>query len=109
MNPFFTYFNIADELDGGLTLDDLHSTLVDEARTFANSEALPWPPDLATAEEYLNDHREELNSVKCDFCGERVLPNQDLAEMYDPHSREHFPPVKVGHYSCGQAKGWDLA
>lgn len=52
---FADYFSVADELDGGLTLDDLDAEFVDEARYAATSLRLPWPPDLATAEEYALD------------------------------------------------------
>ncbi len=84
MNTFFTYFNIADELDGGLTLEELAPELVAEAIAVSADLDLPWPPDLAHAEDYLNSHRDEF--MKCEICGETMLPNQERAEMYHPGS-----------------------
>lgn len=57
---FASYFNVADELSdfGGepLTLDDLDADFVAEAKRSADELGLPWPPDLATAEEYALDN-----------------------------------------------------
>lgn len=66
---FESYFGCADEIyddgwgrmPGGndpLTLDDLDKRFVAEAREAASRLALPWPPHLPTAEEYLLDHPE---------------------------------------------------
>ena len=52
---FEMYFSVADELDGGLTLDDLDHQFVSEAKTAADEGGLPWPPDLAFAEETMLD------------------------------------------------------
>lgn len=49
---FSAYFDVADELDGGLTLDELYAGLVEDARAAANLLGLSWPPVLAEAEEY---------------------------------------------------------
>lgn len=58
---FFTYFNVADEIwprrnGPGLTLADIEAVAITEARAAAAQLDLPWPPDLAVAEEYALDH-----------------------------------------------------
>lgn len=64
---FESYFGAADEIyepQGGgphtftLTLNDLDKRYVAEAREAASRLALPWPPHLPTAEDYLLDHPE---------------------------------------------------
>ncbi len=60
---FWSYFNVADELDGGLTLDDLDGTYVDEARHAADVYRLAWPPALADAEEFALRHRTALDAA----------------------------------------------
>jgi hypothetical protein len=52
---FHIYFDIADELDGGLALEELNVIAVGEARKATEHWELPWPPDLAVAEELQND------------------------------------------------------
>lgn len=54
---FAAYFNIADELsDPSMGLTDLEAEWVGQAQRAAIALGLPWPPDLATAEEYALDH-----------------------------------------------------
>ena len=53
---FWSYFNVADELDGDLTLDDLDDTYVAEARRAADLYDLAWPPVLADAEDFALAH-----------------------------------------------------
>lgn len=55
---FTEYFNVADELWGELTLDDLARDSIDAARRAADRLGLPWPPYLPAAEEYALDHQE---------------------------------------------------
>lgn len=108
---FFTYFNIADELDGGLTLDELASELVAEARTAAEDLSLPWPPDLSHAEDYLSAHRLEIMRDRCEICGEAIKHHEEAAEMARPddgHLAEHFPSV-ICHAQCGLNKGMVIA
>ena len=63
-NHFQAYFNVADELsDLNTKLEHLDALYVREARLAVKEQAkhgvnLPWPPDLATAEEFLLDHPE---------------------------------------------------
>ena len=52
---FDTYFGVADELDGGLTLADLDTGWITRARKAAGEYQLPWPPDLVAAEEFYLD------------------------------------------------------
>lgn len=63
---FWSYFNVADELAGGLTLDDLDPTHVDEARDAADVQNLSWPPSLAEAEEFALAHRTALDAAMAD-------------------------------------------
>lgn len=53
-DPFWVYFDIADELDGGLSLDDLDQAAVERAYEYSRAWQLPWPARLAEAEEALN-------------------------------------------------------
>ena len=55
---FWNYFNAADELDGGLTLEELDRRFVRSARDAAAALGLPWPPYLAAAEDYALDNPE---------------------------------------------------
>lgn len=53
VEPFEAYFNVADELDGGLRLDELDAGWVDLAHSAVDEHLdLPWPPHLAAAEEH---------------------------------------------------------
>lgn len=58
-----SYFDVADELDGGLTLGDLEARFVAEARDAAITFGFPWPPHLASAEEYMNDHGRTVSTL----------------------------------------------
>ena len=49
---FEQYFGVADELEGGLTLDDLDPAFIDEAREAADIFDLSWPPWMPEAEEF---------------------------------------------------------
>lgn len=43
---------------------------------------------------------------ECGVCGEHLKPtDSDIAEMVDPDTSEHV----IGHWMCGQSKGFDLA
>lgn len=53
---FDSYFAVADELDGGLTLDDLDYKFVAEAERAGRMLDLPFPPILWVAEEFQLDH-----------------------------------------------------
>lgn len=55
------YFNVADELDGGLTLPDLDPKWVKQAQDEAVVHDLPWPPELRYAEEWVNTN--ELGGI----------------------------------------------
>lgn len=57
---FWSYFNCADEVAGGLTLDELDADFVADAERTAAHYAFPWPPCMATAEEYALDHPEAV-------------------------------------------------
>ena len=57
---FIDYFGVADELDGGLTLDDLTKKVVRRARLAATEFGLVWPPVLWVAEEFANNNRDAL-------------------------------------------------
>ena len=57
-DAFECYFGVADELDGGLTLDDLDPSFVLGAKAYADERHASWPPALAEAEEILLDRRE---------------------------------------------------
>lgn len=48
---FHVYFNVADEVWGGLTLTDLEREAVRTAQKAAPLFNLPWPPYLPAAEE----------------------------------------------------------
>ena len=61
---FHAYFNVADELDGDLTLDDLDDRWVRMARKAASRLGLIWPPLLAAAEDYALDHPEFVRGVE---------------------------------------------
>jgi hypothetical protein len=66
---FDVYFNVADELWGGLTLTDLDRDYVRHAREAQRSYDLPWPPYLPAAEELQLDmqngrYRGEHNPFK---------------------------------------------
>lgn len=54
---FEAYFGLADEIDGGLTLDDLDEGAQLLAKEAAAALYLPWPPQLAEAEEAWLDIR----------------------------------------------------
>lgn len=107
---FWSYFNVADELDGGLTLEDLDRQAIAEARTASERHGLPWPPDLAEAEVFLQDHRDELTvsgiEVRdCEICGERVVPIHDeAAEMHRPGETSVFC-----HAQCGLDQGMEVS
>lgn len=63
LREFWSYFNVADELwvtdpDFKLTLDDLLSTFVEEAKRASETFGLPWPPYLPAAEDFALDHKE---------------------------------------------------
>jgi hypothetical protein len=70
VEAFRVYFDIADELaapggpvgDGPLSLDDLDAVYTDIARQAAADLGLPWPPDLASAEEYALTHHYALHA-----------------------------------------------
>ena len=49
---FTQYFDCADELEGGLTLDDLDPAFVEEAQEASDIFDLSWPPWLPEAEEF---------------------------------------------------------
>lgn len=57
---FMVYLNVADELwptnTSKLTLDDIDRASVREAKLIAFTLGLPWPPDMAEAEEYVLTH-----------------------------------------------------
>ena len=57
---FTVLFDVADELDGGLTLGDLDARAIEEARRAAARFGLSWPPWLAECEEFALDHHREL-------------------------------------------------
>lgn len=65
-SDFWSYFNVADELDGDLTLDDLDDRYVAEARRAADLYDLAWPPVLADAEEFALAHRTALDAAMSD-------------------------------------------
>jgi hypothetical protein len=110
MTHFFTYFNVADELDGGLTLDDLDRQAVAEARHASEEFDLPWPPDLSAAEDYLSFYRDTMRN-RCEICGEAIKNHEEAAEMARPDDGdigEHFPSV-ICHAQCGLNKGLEVA
>jgi len=61
---FFVYFDVADEVwprttrygVPAITLGDIDPASTEVARKVATDLSLPWPPDLAEAEEYLLTH-----------------------------------------------------
>lgn len=111
MIEFFTYFNIADELDGGLTLEELSPELVAEALVVSADLDLPWPPDLAHAEDYISAHRLSIMRDRCEICGEAIKSHEEAAEMARPDDGdigEHFPSV-ICHAQCGLNKGMEVA
>lgn len=57
-DAFRAYFDVADELGGGLTIDELDRSFVLDALVASRRLGLPWEPELAVAEEYALDHRE---------------------------------------------------
>lgn len=74
---FRAYFNVADELHGGLPLDDLDRRLVAQARKAADGLGLTWPPRLAEAEEYTErtgstEIEEQRVSATSAFSAERL-------------------------------------
>jgi hypothetical protein len=52
---YFAWFDVADEMDGGLTLDDLSPSFVKTARKFAETFGVSFPARLAECEEVSND------------------------------------------------------
>lgn len=54
-DEFVYYMAVADELDGGLTMDDLDVKYVQQSHNAAIKYDLPWPPELSYAEEFLLD------------------------------------------------------
>lgn len=70
-DPFWHYFNVADEISDvmpttghAFTLEDLSPASVRAARIGAEQHRLPWPPELVAAEEKLLDLREEQRRAK---------------------------------------------
>lgn len=64
---FMTYMNLGDEIwphshnqGARLTLDDLLPEAVEVARKSADKFHLPWPPDLAVAEDFLLLHGPQI-------------------------------------------------
>lgn len=60
---FTSYFDVADELADELTLDDLDSRFVEEAKQSADENGLSWPPRLAEAEEFQLSNLQVLRSL----------------------------------------------
>ncbi len=60
IRQFQDYFNMADELDGDSTLKsgDIECRIYDNAISCADTFGLPWPPELAQAENFAFDHPE---------------------------------------------------
>lgn len=59
---FWDYFNVADEIwDPGTKLDDLEEKFVARAQKAKELFGFSWPPYLPEAEEFLLDHRKELD------------------------------------------------
>ena len=68
-SDFWLYFNIADELDGGLTASDLDPDSYFDACTAARQFDLPIRPSLAHAEKFLLDHNRALRRCVADRFG----------------------------------------
>lgn len=56
-SEFAVLFDVADELDGGLRLDQLSKRWTDTAESVAVRLGLSWPPNLAEVEEYALRYR----------------------------------------------------
>lgn len=59
---FWDYFALADELSGGLTLEDMSARIKKSAHRAADELGLSWPPRMAEAEEYALRHRDALEA-----------------------------------------------
>lgn len=57
---FRIYFDVADELDGGLTLADLDKKFLRQAYSSAEENDLPWPPLMSAAEDFYLAHLDRL-------------------------------------------------
>lgn len=58
-----TLFNIADEIDGGLGLDDLDERAIAEAQGAATAHGISWPPYLPELEEFFLDHGKQIEAA----------------------------------------------
>lgn len=80
VDAFSAYFDVADELDGGLTLADLDRDFVADANSAATRLGLPWPPNLADAEEHALRHPEhrgvESTGLVCRACETPIYKGQ---------------------------------
>lgn len=60
---FASYYQLADELDGGLQLADFKQSIVRSAERAAKRFGLPWVPDLEAAYEFSTAHRALLDAA----------------------------------------------
>lgn len=80
---FESYFGIADELDGGLTLNDLEPDYVHDARCWKNLVGdAPWPPELWWAEEWENQVRQLYEDVHPDVLLSSHYTNERLSRRF---------------------------